>query len=340
MATVLKHKRSAVASSTPATSDLEFGELALNTRDGKVFFKTNDGSSDAVVTIESSASAAIIASQLATTAVFAGDGTTTQYAIGSTPDTVNNVWCNLDGLEQTPGVDFTVLNSTLTFTTAPASGDAILIRNYKSVGSSTSVQTNKKYHFIPTATSITVLTGADNNGNVLRAHPSSSMVFLNGAKLIHDDDYLISGDGLTITLVAAVSSPDEIEIHSFGTASLVVIENVEEVGMLHSVQKSSRIVTAATTLVVIDQVDITLFQSCKYQIMAKDSVTGNFQILEINSIHDGTDVYLTEYGEVLTSSSAIGTFSVDITSGMLRLTVVPASTNSSTFTAHRIGIEV
>jgi hypothetical protein len=74
--------------------------------------------------------------------------------------------------------------------------------------------------------------------------------------------------------------------------------------------------------------------------MAKDSVTGNFQILEINSIHDGTDVYLTEYGEVLTSSSAIGTFSVDITSGMLRLTVVPASTNSSTFTAHRIGIEV
>jgi len=340
MATVLKHKRSSVAASEPATSDLAFGELAVNHADGKIFFKNNSGSGDTIVSIESSASAAIIASQLATTAVFTGDGTTTQYAIGSTPDTINNVWCNLDGLEQTPGVDFTVLNSTLTFTTAPAIADAILIRNYKSVGNSTALTTNKKYHFIPTATPITVLTGADSNGLVLRCHPSSSMVFLNGAKLIHDDDYSISSDGLTITLVASVSSPDEIEIHSLGVASIIKIESVEELGMLHSVQKSSRIVTAATTLAVLDEVDITVFQSCKYQVMGKDSVTSNFQILEINAIHDGIDVYLTEYGEVLTSANNIGTFSVDIVSGKLRLTVIPASSNSSTFTSHRIGIEV
>jgi hypothetical protein len=32
-------KQSAVANSTPTTSDLAFGELAVNTYDGKVFFK-------------------------------------------------------------------------------------------------------------------------------------------------------------------------------------------------------------------------------------------------------------------------------------------------------------
>jgi len=43
MASILKIKRSAVQGKAPTTSDLELGELALNTRDGKIF--SSDGSS-------------------------------------------------------------------------------------------------------------------------------------------------------------------------------------------------------------------------------------------------------------------------------------------------------
>ena len=43
MASVIKLKRTSTASSVPSTSDLELGELALNTNDGKLFFKKDDG---------------------------------------------------------------------------------------------------------------------------------------------------------------------------------------------------------------------------------------------------------------------------------------------------------
>jgi len=43
MASVIKLKRTSTASSVPSTSDLELGELALNTNDGKLFFKQDDG---------------------------------------------------------------------------------------------------------------------------------------------------------------------------------------------------------------------------------------------------------------------------------------------------------
>ncbi len=44
MASRIKHKRSSVAGKVPVAADLEAGELALNTNDGKVFLKKDDDS--------------------------------------------------------------------------------------------------------------------------------------------------------------------------------------------------------------------------------------------------------------------------------------------------------
>jgi hypothetical protein len=46
----IKLRRSSVAGKVPATADLALGELAVNTTDGKIFFKKNDGA-DAIVQI-------------------------------------------------------------------------------------------------------------------------------------------------------------------------------------------------------------------------------------------------------------------------------------------------
>lgn len=43
MANLVKLKRSAVPGRVPATGDLELGELALNTYDGKLYTKKDDG---------------------------------------------------------------------------------------------------------------------------------------------------------------------------------------------------------------------------------------------------------------------------------------------------------
>ena len=48
MANTVKLKRSSVAGKIPTTSDLQLGELALNTYDGKLFTKKNDGTESVV----------------------------------------------------------------------------------------------------------------------------------------------------------------------------------------------------------------------------------------------------------------------------------------------------
>lgn len=43
MATIIKVKRSAVPNKIPITSDIDLGEFAINTYDGKVYIKKNNG---------------------------------------------------------------------------------------------------------------------------------------------------------------------------------------------------------------------------------------------------------------------------------------------------------
>jgi len=51
-ANVVKLKRSAVAGKIPATTDLNLGELALNTYDGRVYLKKSVSNVETVVTLE------------------------------------------------------------------------------------------------------------------------------------------------------------------------------------------------------------------------------------------------------------------------------------------------
>jgi hypothetical protein len=48
-ANVLKFRRSSVPSKAPTTSDIELGELAINTNDGYVYLKQSDGTGDKVI---------------------------------------------------------------------------------------------------------------------------------------------------------------------------------------------------------------------------------------------------------------------------------------------------
>ena len=43
MASIVKLKRSAVPGKAPGLADLELGELAINTHDGRVYLKKDDG---------------------------------------------------------------------------------------------------------------------------------------------------------------------------------------------------------------------------------------------------------------------------------------------------------
>lgn len=51
MANILKHKQSSVAGKVPATTDLSLGELAINTRDGKLYLKKNVSGVETIVDV-------------------------------------------------------------------------------------------------------------------------------------------------------------------------------------------------------------------------------------------------------------------------------------------------
>ena len=49
MAQTIKLRRSATAGATPTTSQLELGEVAINTYDGKMYIKKNVGGTESIV---------------------------------------------------------------------------------------------------------------------------------------------------------------------------------------------------------------------------------------------------------------------------------------------------
>ena len=54
MAQVIKVKQSSVAGKVPTTTQLQLGELALNTTDGKLYFKKNVSGTETIETVSAS----------------------------------------------------------------------------------------------------------------------------------------------------------------------------------------------------------------------------------------------------------------------------------------------
>ena len=90
MAQTVKLKRSSVAEKVPTTSDLELGELAMNTVDGKVYFEKNDGSPtvQTILTTDSQTTGSIELTAAVTASYFKGDGSAVTNVEGTDPNAV------------------------------------------------------------------------------------------------------------------------------------------------------------------------------------------------------------------------------------------------------------
>lgn len=76
MAQIIKFKRSTTAGAIPTTGSLEYGEIAMNVTDGKVFFKRGDDSIQQLVTTNTSTAILgnVNISGSITASYFVGDG--------------------------------------------------------------------------------------------------------------------------------------------------------------------------------------------------------------------------------------------------------------------------
>ena len=127
MAQTIKLKRSSTQGAEPGTSDLSLGEVAINTYDGKMFIKKNDGS-DAIVEIGTGGGNVFVKTTVTATA-----GQTTVTGLTYTVGLVN---VYLNGVKLVVGQDVTATNGTsIVLAAGAAVNDIIQIVAFASQGS-------------------------------------------------------------------------------------------------------------------------------------------------------------------------------------------------------------
>ena len=135
--TLLKIKRSAVKGKSPTTSNISLGELALNTNDGRVFFKTTDSSgTSAIATLREISGGTGIT---ATNGVLNLDNQVTAQTVGNAttvPRLTINAQGQITGIDSATvagvsGVDFDSSNGTLQVATSAGNfSDVITLDPY------------------------------------------------------------------------------------------------------------------------------------------------------------------------------------------------------------------
>lgn len=115
----IKMKRSSVAGKAPTTTDLELGELAINTTDGKVYIKKSVGGVESIVELSTVLGSAVVS----TTATFSGTGSQTAFTLPLAPASTDLVFVTISGVVQQKS-KYTISGSTMTFGTAPPSGSS------------------------------------------------------------------------------------------------------------------------------------------------------------------------------------------------------------------------
>ena len=181
---------------------------------------------------------------------------------------------------------------------------------------------NKDYYFFEGYTP-----EVSGNNNIIIADPSfrTSNVNVNYLKgnliattaVVGDRNILSYTQAAFDTANTANTRANDSVLKSGDTMTGPLIVPAINVGATNIVGVSSNtFTTVSTSQVVIDTFSASVYRSAKYQVQVTSGP--RYHIIELNLVHDGTTVFLAQYGEVLTGSS-LGTFDADISGGNVRL---------------------
>ena len=106
-------------------------------------------------------------------------------------------------------------------------------------------------------------------------------------------------------------------------------ETTSKLSMENGLVQSATVTTTATGAATLVSLTASSYRSVDYQIQAVKGSSYNTSLVKV--VHDGTNAYMTEYGNVNQPSVGIATDSTDINSGTLRLLGYPDSSDSTVF---------
>jgi hypothetical protein len=213
-------KRSSVAAKTPTTGDLDYGELALNYTDGRLYYKT---ASNLIDYFSAGDGGGIVTNSLF--AIFS-------YTATASQTTFTGADSNTNILDYAPGYltvfingikisesDYTATNGTsVVLDTGASAGELVEIISFKTVNIWNEVTADFKTFKYNATASQTTFSGADANAQTLDYEVGHITVFLNGVKLTEDDYTATTGTSIVLDTGAALN--DVVEVLSYRTLNL------------------------------------------------------------------------------------------------------------------------
>ena len=214
MAQTIKLKRSATAGAVPSTSSLALGEVAINTNDGKMYIKKDDGTESIVEIGASAGSGTVYQYADAGMVEYEFTATTNQTTFSGTDSnsatlsyTANSIMVFLNGVLQDDGVDYTATNGTsVVFSTALAANDEVRII---AVSSTATLHSPTKLDAITTINGQAAYSLTLNSAAYTPSHVNALIVSVNGITQEPGDSFTISGS--TITFDPALSTGDVVD---------------------------------------------------------------------------------------------------------------------------------
>lgn len=170
------------------------------------------------------------------------------------------------------------------------------------------------------ASLVPVLT-IDVDGRITNASTISVAGVANTEWYSSNNSFVINtADGNTfVTLIDTFAA--NVSIQDVLAANVVTFNGISE-------QSTASLTTTSTLEATLDTFAVASYRSAKYVVSVKEGTS--FHATEIMLMHDGTNVYITEYAKLVSGSDLV-TFTADISGGNVRLRITPASTNSTEF---------
>ena len=162
-------------------------------------------------------------------------------------------------------------------------------------------------------------------------------------QLLNDTDFSVAGDSTFTGAISGSSATFTGNVSVGGTLTYEDVTNVDSIGIVTARSgielgagsitpiisiEAATSTTTTTSASNIDTFTAATFRSAQYQIQITQG--SNYHVTTLNVLHDGSSVYLSEFGTIRTGAS-LASFDADIDSGNVRVRATPTTDSSTVF---------
>ena len=247
--------------------------------------------------------------------LFTGDNTTTAFELLNTPADSDDVFVFVNGVLQHTNT-YSVSGNTVTLASAPDSSSSIDIRSHLIKSENVTLRDYKKYVYTLGGT-VDSVSGADSAGATLTYDAGLVDVYVNGVRLVTDKDYT-AGNGSQVVFDSALGAGNIVEVVSHSRASVFTPEITSADVSLSTTDSGQNIDSFAKAS----------FRTYKFTAQISHAASSSFHSEEVLLVHNGTNVAMTTFGQVLLDSN-LGSFDAFISGANVQVKFSPTKTNTT-----------